>query len=67
MDKIVIQGGRRLHGDVRISGAKNAALPVLVSSLLTDGWNTFHNVPDLADVRTIKRLLAGFGAEVDGC
>ena len=66
MDKIVIQGGRRLQGDVRISGAKNAALPVLVSSLLTDGWNTFHNVPDLADVRTIKRLLSGFGAEVDG-
>jgi len=67
VDKIIIQGGRRLHGDVHISGAKNAALPVLVSSLLTDGWNTFHNVPDLADVRTIKRLLAGFGAEVDGC
>ncbi|MDD5723551.1 MAG: UDP-N-acetylglucosamine 1-carboxyvinyltransferase [Syntrophales bacterium] len=67
MDKIVMQGGRRLHGDVRISGAKNAALPVLVSSLLTDGWNTFHNVPDLADVRTIKRLLTGFGAEVEGC
>ena len=66
MDTIVIQGGRRLQGDVRISGAKNAALPVLVSSLLTDGWNTFHNVPDLADVRTIKRLLAGFGAELDG-
>jgi len=55
-----------LQGDVRISGAKNAALPVLVSSLLTDGWNTYHNVPDLADVRTIKRLLSGFGAEVDG-
>jgi len=67
VDKIVIQGGRMLHGDVHISGAKNAALPVLVSSLLTDGWNTFHNVPDLADVRTIKKLLAGFGAEVDGC
>ena len=66
MDTIVIQGGRRLQGDVRISGAKNAALPVLVSSLLTDGWNTYHNVPDLADVRTIKRLLAGFGAELDG-
>jgi len=37
-----------------------------VSSLLTDGWNTFHNVPDLADVKTIKRLLAGFGAEIEG-
>ena len=66
MDTIVIQGGRQLQGNVRISGAKNAALPVLVSSLLTDGWNTFHNVPDLADVRTIKRLLTGFGAEVEG-
>lgn len=67
MDKIVIQGGRRLEGDVRISGAKNAALPVLVSSLLTDGWNIFRNVPDLADVRTIKRVLAGFGAKIEGC
>lgn len=67
MDKIVIEGGKRLHGDVCISGAKNAALPVLVASLLTDGWNTFHNVPDLADVRTIKRLLTGFGAEIEGC
>jgi len=66
VDTIVIQGGRQLQGNVRISGAKNAALPVLVSSLLTDGWNTFHNVPDLADVRTIKRLLTGFGAEVEG-
>lgn len=66
MDKIIIRGGKRLHGDVCISGAKNAALPVLVSSLLTDGWNTFHRVPDLADVRTIKRLLTGFGAEVEG-
>jgi len=66
LDKIIIHGGKRLEGDVRISGAKNAALPVIVSSLLTDGWNTFHNVPDLADVKTIKRLLAGFGAEIEG-
>ena len=65
MDTIVLQGGGRLRGDVHISGAKNAALPVLVSSLLTGGWNTYHNVPDLADVRTIKKLLAGFGAEID--
>lgn len=66
MDKIIIHGGKRLEGDVRISGAKNAALPVIVSSLLTDGWNVFHNVPDLADIRTIKRLLAGFGVEIEG-
>jgi len=66
LDKIIIHGGKRLEGDVRISGSKNAALPVIVSSLLTDGWNIIHNVPDLADIRTIKRLLSGFGAEVEG-
>ncbi|MBN2538972.1 MAG: UDP-N-acetylglucosamine 1-carboxyvinyltransferase [Deltaproteobacteria bacterium] len=66
MDKIIIHGGKRLAGDVRISGSKNAALPVIVSSLLTDGWNTFHNVPDLADIRTTKRLLTGFGVEIEG-
>jgi len=65
MDRIIIQGGERLSGDVEISGAKNAALPVLVSSLLTGGWNTYHNVPDLVDVRTIKRLLTGFGADIE--
>ncbi|MBW2631131.1 MAG: UDP-N-acetylglucosamine 1-carboxyvinyltransferase [Deltaproteobacteria bacterium] len=66
MDKIIIHGGKRLEGDVRVSGAKNAALPVIVSSLLTDGWNVFHNVPDLADIGTIKKLLTGFGAEIEG-
>jgi len=66
LDKIIIHGGKRLEGDVRVSGAKNAALPVIASSLLTDGWNVFHNVPDLADIDTIKKLLTGFGAEIEG-
>ncbi len=66
MDKIVIHGGKRLAGEVRISGAKNAALPVIISSLLTEGWNTFHNIPDLMDVRTIKRLLASLGVKCEG-
>jgi len=66
MDKIVIIGGRKLHGDVRISGAKNAALPVLVSSLLVDGWNTFHNIPDLLDIKTIRKLLHGLGVKIEG-
>ena len=66
MDKIVIAGGRRLQGDVRISGAKNAALPVLVSSLLVDGWNTFHNIPDLLDIKTIRKLLSGLGVKIEG-
>src|SRR5512133_2427386 len=66
MDKIVIEGGRRLQGDVRVSGAKNAALPVLVSSLLVDGWNTFHNIPDLLDIKTIRKLLGSLGVKIEG-
>lgn len=66
MDKIVIEGGRRLQGDVRISGAKNAALPVLVSSLLVDGWNTFHNIPDLLDIKTVRKLLGSLGVKIEG-
>ncbi len=54
MDKIIIQGGQRLCGEVQISGAKNAALPILCSALLTEGWNTYHNIPDLMDIRTVK-------------
>ena len=66
MDKIEIIGGRRLQGEVRISGAKNAALPVLASALLVDGWNTFHNIPDLEDIKTIRSLLASFGVKSEG-
>jgi len=65
MDKIVIEGGRVLQGNVKISGSKNAALPILVSSLLTDGWNTYDNVPDLKDIQSIKLLLSSLGAEID--
>jgi UDP-N-acetylglucosamine 1-carboxyvinyltransferase len=66
MDKIVIAGGRRLQGEVRVSGAKNAALPILVSSLLVDGWNTFHNIPDLLDIKTVKKLLVSLGVKIEG-
>jgi UDP-N-acetylglucosamine 1-carboxyvinyltransferase len=66
VDKIILQGGKRLKGEVAVSGAKNAALPIIVSSLLTGGWNTFHNIPDLVDIKTIKRLLADFGVEFEG-
>jgi UDP-N-acetylglucosamine 1-carboxyvinyltransferase len=65
MDKIVIQGGRALKGEVRISGAKNAALPILISSLLTDGWNTYSNVPDLRDIQSTKLLLSSLGASIE--
>lgn len=66
MDKIVINGGKPLHGNVQISGAKNAALPVLASALLTAGTNTFHNIPDLMDIKTIKKLLISMGAQIEG-
>ena len=66
MDKFIIEGRKKLEGRVRISGSKNAALPVLVSSLLADGWSTYHNIPDLADIRTIKKLLANHGAQMEG-
>ena len=66
MEKIVIEGGCRLEGTVAVSGAKNAALPILVSALLTtEGWNTFDNVPDLKDIKTIKRLLIDLGGKVE--
>lgn len=66
MDKIIIHGGKKLRGDVFISGAKNAALPIMVSSLLAPGWHTFHNIPNLVDIRTIKRLLRSLGVKCEG-
>src|SRR5215212_7455315 len=66
MHKIVINGGERLRGEVRVSGAKNAALPILCSSLLATGRSVYRNVPGLGDVRTMKKLLAQLGAVVDG-
>ncbi len=66
MDKIAIIGGERLCGDVHISGAKNAALPIMVASLLTAGCCTFHNIPDLMDIKTFKKLLKSFGVKIEG-
>jgi UDP-N-acetylglucosamine 1-carboxyvinyltransferase len=66
VDKIIIHGGKKLRGDVFISGAKNAALPIMVSSLLAPGWHTFHNIPNLVDIRTIKRLLRSLGVKCEG-
>lgn len=65
MDKIIVEGGNRLSGEVHISGAKNAALPILTSSLLTDGWCTYRNVPNLRDIQSIKLLLENLGAKVE--
>ena len=65
MDKLLIQGGNRLVGDVRISGAKNAALPILCAGLLTSGDVVLDNVPHLHDVTTMLRLLGQTGLKVE--
>jgi UDP-N-acetylglucosamine 1-carboxyvinyltransferase len=66
VDKIIIVGGEKLSGDVHISGAKNASLPIMVSALLAPGWSTFLNVPNLVDIKTIKKLLRNLGAKIEG-
>jgi UDP-N-acetylglucosamine 1-carboxyvinyltransferase len=66
MEKLMIEGGYRLVGEVPVSGAKNAALPLFVTSLLVDDWITLHNVPALADIRTIGKLLGQMGVKVEG-
>ena len=65
MDKLLIRGGRELHGEVRISGAKNAALPELCAALLTDQPVTLENVPRLQDVATMLKLIRNMGARAD--
>ena len=64
MDKLLITGGRPLAGEVRVSGAKNAALPIMCAALLTDKPLVLDNVPWLMDVRTMAKLLALMGVEV---
>lgn len=63
MDKLVVNGGRELRGRVQISGAKNAVLPIMASSLLVDGVTVIKNVPNLRDTRTFIALLSILGAK----
>src|SRR3954471_24860267 len=65
MDKLLIRGGRELHGEVRISGAKNAALPELCAALLTDEAVVLENVPRLQDVATMVKLIKNMGVSVE--
>lgn len=64
MDRILIQGGRRLSGEIRVSGAKNAVLPQMVAALLSKGVSTLRNVPELRDVQTMATVLEQLGARV---
>ena len=64
MDKLIINGQRSLHGDVYISGAKNAALPILIASLLSKEALKLKNVPNLFDINTTEKLLFSMGVEI---
>ena len=65
MDKMVITGGVPLKGEVTVSGAKNAALPILASTLLGEGVNVLSNIPRMGDISTIKKLLGWLGARIE--
>ena len=64
MDRIRITGGRELNGTIPISGAKNAALPLMIASLLTEDELTLTNVPRLSDVSNLARILGNHGVDV---
>jgi len=65
VDKIIVRGGRQLEGEVAVSGSKNAALPILISSLLTAETCVYQGIPNLVDINTTLKLLAGLGVDVD--
>ena len=64
MDRIRVSGGRRLNGSIPISGAKNATLPLMIASLLTEETLILDNVPRLADVSQLQRILGNHGVDV---
>lgn len=61
MDKIIIEGGMPLNGEVTVSGSKNAALPIIAACMLTGGWHCLENVPRLRDIETIKQITSDIG------
>ncbi|HPX61538.1 MAG TPA: UDP-N-acetylglucosamine 1-carboxyvinyltransferase [Deltaproteobacteria bacterium] len=66
MDKLVIKGGKKLKGEVEVSGSKNAALPIFVSTILAPGMNRIGNVPFLRDINTTIKVLESLGARIEG-
>src|SRR5262249_25896359 len=65
MDKILIHGGRRLSGSIKISGSKNSSLPILAATLLTRETCVVHGVPDLSDTHYMLQILMHLGAQVE--
>jgi UDP-N-acetylglucosamine 1-carboxyvinyltransferase len=66
VDKLVIKGGKKLSGEVTVSGSKNAALPIFISTILAPGCHEISNVPFLRDINTTIKVLEHLGAKVDG-
>jgi len=64
MEKLIIQGGKKLKGRVRVSGAKNAALPILAATILAPGEHVITRVPEVVDLKTMRRLLTHLGATI---
>jgi UDP-N-acetylglucosamine 1-carboxyvinyltransferase len=65
MDRFIINGGRKLHGEIAVSGAKNATLPVMAATILTGGEFRLGNIPDLIDIKLMGHLLRMLGAKVE--
>ena len=65
MDKILVHGGANLSGNVKISGSKNSALPILAATLLTKEPCVIHHVPDLSDIHYMLQILSHLGAQVE--
>ena len=66
MDKFIVKGGKRLSGSLKVSGSKNAALPIMVAALLgSRGKTHLENIPNLADIHTLNGVLSGLGAKIE--
>ena len=65
MSKFIIQGGKKLEGEVKISGSKNAALPIIAATVLNGGKTTLYNVPDIHDVQTMFEIIKTIGGKVN--
>jgi len=65
MDYLEIEGGHKLNGEITISGAKNAALPIIAATILSDKKVTLKNLPNVVDIRTLLKLLTMLGAKVE--
>lgn len=65
MQKFIIEGGHKLSGTIKVSGSKNASLPILAATLLADGKSVLSNVPDLSDMRTMVKILRELGVDIE--